>query len=47
MMNLSVSSLHYKPKVPRGQREKNDADIRSEIEKVRMEHKRSGYRTLL
>ncbi len=46
-MNLSSSTLHYKPKVPRELREKSDADLRSEIEKVRMVHKRSGYRTML
>lgn len=46
MMKLSSSSFYYKPKVPREVREKRDADLRDEIEKVRMNHPRTGYRTL-
>ena len=47
MMRLSSSSFYYKPKVPREMREKRDADLRDAIEEVRMEHPRTGYRTLL
>ena len=47
MMNLSSSTLYYKPKVSREVRERRDANLRDEIEKIRCEHPRSGYRTLL
>lgn len=47
MMNLASSTLYCKPKVSREMREKRDADLRDEIEKIRCEHPRSGYRMLL
>ena len=46
MMLLGPSTLHYKPKVSREIRERKDADLRDAIERVRMLHPRSGYRTL-
>jgi putative transposase len=46
MMGISSSTFYYKPKISRSEREKRDADLRDEIEKVRMEHPRTGYRML-
>lgn len=47
MIGVSTSSLYYKPKMPRAERERRDADLRDEIERVRVEHPRTGYRRLL
>lgn len=46
MMGLSSSTLYYKPKISREEREKRDADLREEIEQVRCEHPQTGYRTV-
>lgn len=46
MMGLSPSTLYYKPKVSRAQREQNDVFVRNEIEKIRIDFPRSGYRSL-
>lgn len=46
-MDLSSSSFYYKPKVAREVREKQDADLRDKVERVRVEFPKSGYRTLL
>jgi putative transposase len=47
MIGLSSSSYYYKPKVSRKERQKRDVELCDAIENVRMEHPRSGYRTLL
>jgi len=47
MIGLSPSSLYYEPKISRAKRERRDADLRDEIEKVRVEFPRAGYRTLM
>jgi len=47
MMNLSVSTYYYKPKVSREVRAAEDSDIRDTIEKVHLKLPRSGYRTML
>jgi len=46
MMGLSSSTLYYRPKISREEREKRDANLRDEIEKVRCQHPRTGYRLL-
>lgn len=46
MIGVNSSSFYYKPKVPRAQRERQDADLRNQIEQVQMEFPRSGYRTV-
>jgi len=46
MMELASSTLYYRPKISREEREKQDADLRDEIEKVRCDHPRTGYRLL-
>jgi putative transposase len=46
MMNLSPSSYYYKPKVSREQRERQDANLRDQIEDVQSEFPQSGYRTV-
>lgn len=46
-MGLSMSSYYYDPKVSRSEREEQDADLRGKIEQIRVEHPRSGYRTLV
>lgn len=47
MMEISTSTYHYKPKVSRAEKEKRDADIRGEVEQIRVEQPRVGYRPLL
>ena len=47
MIGLSSSTLYYKPKVSREEKEKQDADLRDRVELVQTEHPRSGYRTML
>ena len=42
-----MSSYYYDPKVSRAEREEQDADLRGKIEQIRVEHPRSGYRTLI
>jgi len=46
MIELTMSTFYYKPKVPRTEREIQDADLKSKIEKVQSVHPRSGYRTV-
>ncbi len=46
MMNLSQSTYYRDPKVPRSEREEKEANIRGQIESVRVEFPRTGYRTL-
>jgi len=46
-MGLSMSSYYYDPKVSRAEKEEQDADLRGKIEQIRVEHPRSGYRTLV
>ena len=44
MIDLSASSVYYKPKVDRAEREKSDAYIRGEIEKIQSMLPQAGYR---
>ena len=44
MIKLSTSSLYYQPKTSRKTKEERDADIRDLIERVQVEHPKSGYR---
>lgn len=46
-MGLSMSSYYYDPKVSRAEKEEQDADLRGKIEQIRVEHQKSGYRTLV
>ena len=46
MIGVNSSSFYYKPKVPRAQRERQDADLRNQIEQVQLQFPRSGYRTV-
>lgn len=46
MIGLNSSTLYYRPKKSRSQREQEDTLIRNEIEKIRVDFLRSGYRTL-
>jgi putative transposase len=46
MIELSSSTYYRKPKVPREEREKADAELRDWIEAVHLKFPRSGYRTL-
>jgi putative transposase len=41
-----MSSYYYDPKVSRAEREEQDADLRGQIEQIRVEFPRTGYRTL-
>ncbi len=47
MIGLSSSAFYYAPLVPREEREKQDADLRDQIERIQTEHSQSGYRTML
>jgi hypothetical protein len=47
MMGISVSTYNYDPKTTRAEREETEADIRGQIELVRVEFPRTGYRMLL
>jgi len=46
MINLSASTYYKKPIYLRAEEEERDADIRGQIEAVRVEFPRAGYRTL-
>lgn len=46
-MEISVSTYHYKPKVDRKERAITEAAICDMIEKIRLVHHVSGYRTLM
>ena len=46
MIELPSSTYYRKPKVPREEREKQDAEIRDWIEAVHLKFPKSGYRTL-
>lgn len=46
MIGVNSSTFYYKPKVSRAQRERQDADLRNQIEQVQLEFPRSGYRTV-
>lgn len=47
MIGLSSSTYYAKPKVPREQRERQDADLRDQIERVQAELSPAGYRSVL
>lgn len=46
MIGLSSSTLYYTPKISREEREQRDSGLRNEIEVVRCDHPRTGYRTV-
>lgn len=46
MIGVSESSYYYDPKVTRAEREEQDADLREQIENVRIMFPRAGYRYL-
>ena len=46
MIGLSPSTFYYTPKVSRAEREKQDAELRGQIESVHTTHCRAGYRTM-
>jgi putative transposase len=45
-MGLSSSTFYYPPKVSREERERQDADLRGQVELVQSTHSNSGYRTM-
>lgn len=47
MIGLSPSSYYAKPKIPREQREREDAELRDQIERVQAELTPNGYRSVL
>lgn len=47
MIGLSSSTFYYRPTFSREEREKQDTDLRGQVERVQMEHPRSGYRTMI
>jgi putative transposase len=47
MIGLSSSTFYSKPKVPREQRERQDAELRDQIERVQAELTPTGYRSVL
>lgn len=46
MIGVSSSTVYYRPKVSREERERQDANLRGEIERVQSEFPQSGYRTV-
>lgn len=46
MIELNCATFYYRPKVSRADRERYDADLRDQVERVQMVHPRSGYRTV-
>lgn len=46
VIKLSPSTYHKDLKTPRSEQEENEANIRGQIESVRIEFKNAGYRTL-
>jgi len=47
MMNLSTTTYYSDPKISRAEQEEKDADLRGEIELVRIEFPKAGYRPLM
>ena len=47
MIGLNASTYYRKPKIPREQRERQDADLRDQIERVQAELSPTGYRSVL
>ena len=47
MISLSPSTFYSKPKVPREQREREDAELRDQVERVQAELSPTGYRSVL
>ncbi len=46
MMSLTSATYYHKPKVSREVRERFDADLRDQVERVQLVHPRAGYRTV-
>ncbi len=47
MMNLSTATYYSDPKISRADQEEKDADLRGEIELVRVDFPKAGYRPLM
>lgn len=47
MMNLSTATYYADPKISRADQEEKDADLRGEIELVRVDFPKAGYRPLI
>ncbi len=47
MMNLSIATYYSDPKISRADQEEKDADLRGEIELVRVDFPKAGYRPLM
>jgi transposase InsO family protein len=47
MIGLNTATYYHRPVVSRAEREKFDADLRDQIERVQLEHPRAGYRMVL
>ena len=47
MIELNPSTYYSKPKVPREERERADAELRDQIERVQVEHSQAGYRFMV
>jgi transposase InsO family protein len=46
MIQLNCATYYHQPKVSREERERFDADLRDQIERVQLVHPRAGYRTV-
>lgn len=46
MIGLPSSTLYYKPKISRAERDKRDADLRDKIEEIHLKFPTAGYRPL-
>lgn len=47
MISLNAATYYHKPKISRVERERFDADLRDQVERVQVEHPRAGYRMVL
>jgi transposase InsO family protein len=47
MISLNTATYYHKPKASRAEREKFDADLRDQVERVQVDHPRAGYRMVL
>lgn len=47
MISLNTATYYHQTKVSRADREKFDADLRDQVERVQVDHPRAGYRMVL
>ena len=47
MMDISIATFNYDPKISRAEKEETEANFREKIELVRVEFPRTGYRMRL